>query len=112
MAVNRYAYDLQPTGWARDGGLSRLLEPAHKRRKLVPGAPQNRKQVVDEPGHDSGMCAEHEDKAYDDDPSDCLAHGYRSRQPACIPQPAAIRATTTTARCSLLAQFAVAWGPD
>jgi len=54
------------------------------------------------------MRAEHEDEAYDDDPSDRPAHGYRSRQPACIPQPAAIRVATTTARCSLLARFAVA----
>ena len=95
-------------GFDRDGGVSRLLEPAHKRRKLISGAPQNRKQVVDEAGHDAGMRAQHEHKAYDDDPADSPAHGYRSCDGACIPLPGAIRAPTTTARCSLLARFAVA----
>lgn len=95
-------------GSRRDGGVSGLLEPAQKRRKLVPGASQDREQVVDEPGHDAGMCAEHEYQAYYDDPSDCLAHGYRSRQPTCIPLPAAKRVPTSTARCSLLPRFAVA----
>ena len=84
------------------------LEPAQKRRKLVSGAPQNIKQMVDEAGHGAGMSAQHEHEAYDDDPADCSAHGYRSCNEGCIPLPAAIMAATTTARCSLRARFAVA----
>jgi hypothetical protein len=84
------------------------LEPAQKRRELISGAPQNIKQVVDEAGHGAGMSAQHEHKAYDDNPADCFAHGYRSCNAGCIPLSAAIMAARTTARCSLLARFAVA----
>jgi hypothetical protein len=59
----------------RDGGVSGLLEPAHKRRKLVSGIAQNRRQVVDEGGHGGGMSAQHEHKAHDDEPADCPGHG-------------------------------------
>ena len=92
----------------RDGGVSRLLEPAHKRRKLVSGIAQNSKQVVDEAGHVAWMSAQHEHKAYDDDPADCPSQGYRSCDGARIQLRAAIRATTIAARCSLLARFAFA----
>jgi hypothetical protein len=64
--------------------------------------------MVDEAGHNAGMSAQHEHKPYDDDPANCLAHGYRSRDADLIPLPAATGVATTTARCSLLARFAVA----
>jgi len=96
------------TGFDGDGGGSGLLKAAHERRKLISGAAQNREQVVDEAGHDTGMSAEHEHKAYEDDPADGPAHDYRSCDAGCIALPAAIGAATTTARCSLLSRFAVA----
>ena len=73
------------------GDVSRLLEAAHERRKLISGASQNREQVVDEAGHDAGMSAQHEHKAYEDDPADSPAHDYRSCDAAWIPPLAAIR---------------------
>src|ERR1700757_1819032 len=60
----------------RDGGVSRLLQPGHKRRKLISGTAKNRKQVVDEAGHAARVGAKHEIKAYDDNPPDCPAQGY------------------------------------
>jgi len=92
----------------REGGVSRALEPAHKGRKLVSGTAQNRKQVVDEAGHAAGMSAQHEHETYYDGPADCPGQGYRSGDAAGIQLPAAIRATTIAARCSVLARFAFA----
>ena len=89
-------------------GASRLLEAAHERRELISGTAQDREQVLDEAGHGAGMSAQHEHKAYDDDPTDSPAHGYRSCDAACIALPAAIRVAATTARCSLLAPVASA----
>ena len=93
---------------ASSRGVSGLLEAAHERRKLISGTAQDREQVLDEADHGAGMSAQHEHKAHDDDPTDSPAHGYWSRDADCIPLPAAIRAATTTARCSLLAPVAFA----
>jgi len=54
------------------------------------------------------MSAQHEHKAYDDDPADCPGQGYRSCDAACIQLQAAIRVASIAARCSLLARFAFA----
>ena len=86
----------------------RLLELVHKRRKLVSGIAQNGKQVVDEAGHAAGMSAQHEYKAYDDEPADCPGQGYRSCDGARVHLRAAIRAAAIAARRSLLARSAFA----
>jgi hypothetical protein len=46
-----------------------MLERAHEPRKLISGAPQERERVEDEAGHDAGMSAQHEHKAYEDQPA-------------------------------------------
>jgi hypothetical protein len=89
-------------------GVSGLLEAAHERRKLISGTAQDREQMLDEADHGAGMSAQHEHKAYADDPTDSSAHGYRPCDAACIPLPTAIRVAATTARCSLLAPVAFA----
>jgi hypothetical protein len=93
---------------ASSGDVSGPLEPAHEGRKLICGTTQDREQVLDEDDHGAGMSAQHEHKAYDDDPADSPAHGYRSGDAARIPLPAAIRVAATTARCPLLAPVAFA----
>jgi len=95
---------------ASSRGVSALSEAAHERRKLISGTAQDREQVLDEADHGGGMSAQHEHKAYDDDPADSPAHGYRSCPAACIPLPAAIRAAAATARWSVLAPVAFALG--
>lgn len=88
--------------------VSGLLEAADERGQLVSGTAHDREQVLDEAGHGAGMSAQHEHKAYDDNPADSPAHGYRSCDAGCIPLPIAFRVTVTTARCSLLAPVAFA----
>jgi len=54
------------------------------------------------------MSAQHEHKAYKDNPADSLAHGYPSCDAASMALRAAIRTATSDAKRSLLARVAVA----
>jgi hypothetical protein len=101
-----------PDGFARTPSRGRVIAPVlkagYERRELIAGALQKVKQVVDEAGHDARVSTDDDDQGNQHNPAHCSAHGYRSRDAACVSPPALVVAAPTAAGCSLPAPVAVA----